>query len=132
MKTKDKKIKVKKVETKTKKNESKWEDVKTENWIIYDFEMIEHEETYDYVKERGTGTMKWAGKLDTDNIGIFDFEYVDTWTVDNGGDSAIIKSPKPKGMKKEIWENLKDLMEAYLREDYSKNKIDWVGEREAY
>lgn len=105
----------------------KMKTTETEKWIIFDLDMTEHQESIDYMKDTGTGNIKWEGKLDT-GTGIFDFEYEDCWTEDNGGDRAtIFADNRPKDMSDDEWDNFKEIMEEYLQDEYSKNKQDWRG-----
>jgi hypothetical protein len=104
------------------------ETTETEKWTIFDLDKTEHQESTDYIKDTGTGTIKWEGKLDTGtDTGIFDFRYEDYWTEDNGGSCGRITSPRPKNMSEEEWDNFQEIMEIFLDDEYTKNKQDWRG-----
>jgi len=99
-------------------------EIKTDKWDISNFEMTDHQEHIDYMKDTGSGIYVWTGTLNTDK-GSFNFSWTDEWTEDNGGDCGEITSLKPKDMSKKDWEELKEWMLEYIEEEYSKNRQEW-------
>lgn len=105
-------------------NEKMLDIIEGDKMYIEILEKIKDKEHIDRIRGISEGSKEWKGTA-VYGSRKFNFIFTDFWTADNGSKSALITSKKPPFMSDDEWDNLTEIMEEFIEEDYHKNLSDW-------